>query len=142
MQQKTTTTFKTQFETDIFKGLTDFPKHLSSQYFYDKKGDKLFQDIMNMPEYYLTNCEFEIFETNKSEITSLFCEGNEEINLIELGAGDGKKTKVLLEQLTGMGAKFTYRPIDISQNALDQLETSLKNRVSRTVHITSLRYLL
>ncbi len=126
MQQKTTTTFKTQFEEDIYKGLTDFPKHLSSQYFYDKQGDKLFQDIMNMPEYYLTDCEFEIFRRHKEEIAALFYEGKNSFNLIELGAGDGQKTKVLLKQLEAINAEFTYRPIDISNNALDQLETTLK----------------
>jgi len=127
MQEKTATIFKTQFEKDVFKGLTDFPKHLSSKYFYDEKGDKLFQDIMNMPEYYLTDCEFDILEKYKEEISSLFSEGSQEFNLIELGAGDGKKTKVLLKHLSEKNIAFKYIPIDISQNALDQLETSINN---------------
>ncbi|NAS13931.1 L-histidine N(alpha)-methyltransferase [Poritiphilus flavus] len=125
MQQKITETFTTQFEADVFKGLSEYPKHLSSQYFYDKKGDKLFQDIMNMPEYYLTNSELEIFKTHKKAIADLFAERGEPFNLIELGAGDGLKTRVLLKQLLGDNNHFTYSPIDISQNALDQLEHSL-----------------
>ena len=130
MQEETSTTFKSQFEEDVFKGLTDFPKHLSSQYFYDATGDKLFQAIMAMPEYYLTNAEQAIFETNKAEISRWFTDGNdEEFNLIELGAGDGKKTKILLKQLSATGANFNYVPIDISQHALDTLEASIQQEL-------------
>ncbi len=116
---------ETQFEKDVRKGLTDFPKHLSSQYFYDEKGDKLFQDIMAMPEYYLTDREFEILSENTAEIAELFAKGNPKFKLIELGAGDGKKTKVLLKYLSEKNFKFKYQPIDISRNALNGLEKSL-----------------
>ena len=60
------------FKTEVFEGLSSFPKHLSSKYFYDKKGDRLFQEIMAMPEYYLTGCEFEILSTNTKTIGELF----------------------------------------------------------------------
>jgi len=111
------------FANDTIKGLEANPKRLFSKYFYDKKGDKLFQDIMAMPEYYLTNCEFEIFETQKAEILEFVREAD--FDLIELGAGDGTKTKVLLEYLVSQEADFQYLPIDISQNALDGLESDL-----------------
>ena len=127
--QQTETIFETQFEEEVYIGLTDFPKHLSSKYFYDKRGDKLFQDIMDMPEYYLTDVEFEIFETYKQQIAALFVSGNDKFNLIELGAGDGKKTKVLLKHLVEQKISFTYQPIDISQNVLDQLEASLQDEL-------------
>ncbi len=126
MQQEIQTHFKTAFEQDVYKGLTEEPKHLSSKYFYDKKGDKLFQDIMNMPEYYLTDAEFDVLDRHKEEIISLFSEKNENFNLIELGAGDGKKTKLLLNYLSEKKIPFKYLPIDISQNALDQLKNSLQ----------------
>ena len=116
---------ETQFAKDVRKGLTDFPKHLSSQYFYDEKGDKLFQDIMAMPEYYLTDREFDILSKNTAEIAGLFARGNPKFKLIELGAGDGKKTKVLLKYLSEKNFKFKYQPIDISRNALNGLEKSL-----------------
>ena len=125
MEQQTITALDTKFQKDVFNGLTDFPKHLSSKYFYDHNGDKLFQQIMNMPEYYLTSCEYNILDLNKAQITALFAKETTSINLLELGAGDGTKTKILLEQLSGTGINFKYIPIDISQNALDQLETSL-----------------
>ncbi len=116
---------ETQFEQDVRKGLTDYPKHVSSHYFYDSTGDKLFQDIMDMPEYYLTDREYEILSENTAEIAELFAQGNAPFKLLELGAGDGKKTKILLKYLAENHFKFKYQPIDISQNALDGLERSL-----------------
>ena len=113
------------------QGLTDFPKHLSSKYFYDQVGDKLFQDIMAMPEYYLTDAEFSILEHHKADITALFSGSSESFNLIELGAGDGKKTKILLRELSNQNIDFTYLPIDISQNALDQLTKNIQNELPK-----------
>tara|TARA_R110000751_G_scaffold11224_6_gene40063 strand:- start:5715 stop:6683 length:969 start_codon:yes stop_codon:yes gene_type:complete len=118
-------TVTTEFEKEVYSGLIDYPKHLSSKYIYDKKGDKLFQDIMAMPTYYLTNCEYEILEQNKHEITALFS-GSGTFDLIELGAGDGKKTKILLKEFSDKKIDFTYVPIDISNNALNQLHDSCK----------------
>ncbi len=125
MQEQTSTIFETLFEEEVYQGLTGFPKHLSSKYFYDAQGDKLFQDIMNMPEYYLTDSEFEILDTHKGRIAQWFSSEKGRFNLIELGAGDGKKTKILLKHLVSDNVSFTYKPIDISQNVLNQLERSL-----------------
>ncbi len=129
MQEKPTIIFNSPFEEEVFLGLSAHPKHLSSKYFYDKQGDKIFQDIMHMPEYYLTNCEFNILENYKQEITNLFATGTKEINLIELGAGDGKKTKILLRHLSEQNIHFRYLPIDISQSALDQLQNSINTEL-------------
>ncbi|MCL6268175.1 L-histidine N(alpha)-methyltransferase [Flagellimonas myxillae] len=129
MQKNQTKTFTSAFEQEVYEGLTSFPKHLSSKYFYDEIGDKLFQDIMAMPEYYLTNREYEILETNKTSIAALLSQNGEPFSLFELGAGDGKKTKILLRYLVNNDFDFDYRPIDISQNALDQLEQSLKQEI-------------
>ena len=129
MQKQTDIIFATQFEEEVYQGLTHFPKYLSSKYFYDKKGDQLFQDIMNMPEYYLTNCEYKILETHKNEISDYFSAQNKAFHLIEMGAGDGKKTKILLKHLSNLGVDFIYQPIDISQNALDELEKSIRKEL-------------
>ncbi|TMU51016.1 L-histidine N(alpha)-methyltransferase [Flagellimonas algicola] len=129
MQNNQTRTFTSAFEQEVYEGLTSFPKHLSSKYFYDEIGDKLFQDIMAMPEYYLTNREFDILEANKAEISALFSRDGEVFSLFELGAGDGKKTKILLQYLVDNKIPFDYRPIDISQNALDQLENAIKQEI-------------
>lgn len=126
MSEKIATLFETVFENEVYQGLTDYPKHLSSKYFYDAKGDALFQDIMNMPEYYLTDAEYEIFNSQKETITELFSQDDLPFDLVELGAGDGKKTKVLLSHFDKKGIDFQYLPIDISQNALDLLHDALQ----------------
>ncbi len=123
-----TTIYISTFEEDVIKGLSSFPKSLSSKYFYDKKGDLLFQDIMAMPTYYLTNCEYEIIASQKEEISASF-QGENGFDLIELGAGDGKKTKVLLKYLSEKGIDFSYLPIDISQNVLDGLKASVQKEI-------------
>ncbi|MEP0265034.1 L-histidine N(alpha)-methyltransferase [Dokdonia sp.] len=123
-----TITFTSTFAKDVTQGLTSFPKTLSSKYFYDKKGDALFQDIMAMPTYYLTNSEHEIISSQKEAISNYF-KGSNGFDLIELGAGDGKKTKVLLNYLTQENIDFTYLPIDISQNVLDGLKKSVEEEI-------------
>src|SRR5690606_10873064 len=112
-----------------FEGLTAFPKYLSSKYFYDKKGDKLFQEIMAMPSYYLTDCEFEIISNNIKTIGELFRDRENGMDLIELGAGDGKKTKVLLKYMAENNFNFIYKPIDISENAVEMLATALSTEM-------------
>ncbi len=129
MQPKTLTDFRTTFGKDVYKGFTDHPKHISSKYFYDERGDRLFQEIMDMPTYYLTRSEYAILEQHKEAICEHFIGDGDPFNLIELGAGDGKKTKILLRQLSGHGAPFTYQPVDISGNVLRQLEQSIRREL-------------
>jgi len=117
-----------QFKIDVELGLSKTPKSLSSKYFYDEIGDALFVKIMHLPEYYLTRAELEIFKSKSLEIIDSFeIEKDKYFELIELGAGDGLKTKELLKSLQSRGLDFDYFPVDISQNALDILEESLKS---------------
>lgn len=125
MDIKAKTQRDTTFKTEVKEGLSSFPKYLSSKYFYDKKGDQLFQDIMAMPEYYLTGCEFEILATHTKTIGELFRDRENGLDLIELGAGDGKKTKLLLKYMTDNNFNFVYKPIDISENAVELLTNNL-----------------
>ena len=111
------------------KGLSDTPKYLSSKYFYNQKGDKLFQNIMELDEYYLTRLEYEILEKQKIQLLTLFGNGATHFNLIEFGAGDGFKTKVLLKHFLEKKADFKYLPIDISGNALKLLKADLEKNL-------------
>ncbi len=138
MQNKTAEAKDTLFEQEVHEGLSSYPKHLSSKYFYDVVGDQLFQKIMALPEYYLTNCEYSILQEQKAAIGNYFIGNGSPFSLFELGAGDGKKTKVLLAHLLAFGANFDYRPIDISQNALDLLEQSITMELPK-VNIQSLQ---
>jgi len=112
------------FAADVVEGLGAAHKHLSSRFFYDAEGDHLFQAIMASPEYYLTDCEHEIFAQQGKQIAkSIAAAGPFELD--ELGSGDGLKTQLLLDALHSVGAEFTYRPVDISANSLDLLSERL-----------------
>lgn len=117
------------FYSDVLKGLAAYPKKLSSKYFYDKTGDQLFQQIMAMPEYYLTNCELDIFQNKTEELTKAISNINESFDLIELGAGDAMKSSYLLKKLVDKGTDFTYMPIDISGNILSVLQENLNKKL-------------
>jgi len=118
-----------ELAVDTLRGLSSNPKFLLSKYFYDDNGSRIFQDIMQMPEYYLTNCEHEIFTTQKEKIIDAFVKDNFIFELIELGSGDGLKTKVLLNSLFNRAVSFKYIPIDISQIANKQLVDSLAKEI-------------
>ena len=65
-----------EFARDTLQGLSSVPKYLKSKYFYDNEGDKLFQKIMALSEYYLTDCEFEILNHHKNELMDFFSDSN------------------------------------------------------------------
>lgn len=109
------------FAEDVLKGLSSTPKVLSSKYFYDDEGSRLFQEIMKLPEYYLTRAELEVFQTQTRQIFEAFDAGNCAFDLIELGAGDGTKTSLLVDYFLANNADFRYVPIDISSEALNFL---------------------
>ncbi len=109
------------FAEDVLQGLTSTPKQLSSRYFYDDEGSRLFMEIMKLPEYYPTRAEHKIFIEQTAEIYESFTDGVDSISLVELGAGDGMKTAVLIEYFLAKGLDFHYSPIDISQEANDAL---------------------
>lgn len=122
-----------QFFSDILEGLQSTPKKIPSKYFYDSNGDELFQKIMNLEEYYLTRAEYEILDTFKSEILEIFMENCRGFNLIEYGAGDAYKTKIILNHFTEKDIDFIYSPVDISENILSKLKDDL------TLEIPALR---
>ncbi len=106
-----------EFEVDVKAGLSKVPKQLSSKYFYDKKGDQLFQEIMKLEEYYLPACEAEILRTQTFSIADRI--PDQQVDVLELGAGDGSKTVIFLENLIKSDKKIKYIPMDISSNILE-----------------------
>ncbi|MEO1029757.1 MAG: L-histidine N(alpha)-methyltransferase [Bacteroidota bacterium] len=116
------------FAQDVLKGLSAKNKYLSSKYFYDDNGSRIFQEIMNMPEYYLTDAEFEILSMQSKQIVEAL-QFSQPFNIVELGAGDGFKTFKLLEYLSNNKIDFNYVPIDISREAIDALTQRLKARL-------------
>lgn len=115
------------FAQDVLMGLSRRPKSLPSMYFYDETGSRLFQRITELDEYYLTRAECEILQTNAGHLSELF--GDRQFRLVELGAGDGGKTKLLLRQFLAAGLQFDYIPIDICEHALVELTGSLRRQM-------------
>ena len=116
---------------EVRTGLQQTPKRLSSRFFYDAEGSRIFQQIMHAPEYYLTRSEYEILETYKQELLTVFSDKlaeDQQFELVELGAGDGLKTKVLLTYFAQQQADFGYVPVDISADALDGLVADVRRR--------------
>lgn len=118
------------FLEDVLKGLSAKDKFLQSKYFYDAKGDALFQKIMACPEYYPTKCEMEIFTKQTDLLVSVLTEHSQEFDIIELGAGDATKSGYLLKGLLDKRVSFTYYPVDISSNVINLLNTSLPQKLA------------
>jgi L-histidine Nalpha-methyltransferase len=123
------TKYNEQFYEDVLSGLSSSPKFLPSKYFYDAEGDAIFQQIMQLPEYYLTRSEQEIFLMQTKEMALLFLKKFSEFDIIELGAGDATKSTHLLRYLFEQGVDFTYYPVDISENVIQLLEEEIPQRI-------------
>lgn len=117
------------FYADVMKGLTATPKYLQSKYFYDRVGDRLFQHIMELPEYYLTRCEMEIFSHQTGNIIETLGSAYDEFDVVELGAGDATKSKFLLNEMLRAGFDFTYYPVDISISTISGLVQRLPSQL-------------
>lgn len=116
-------TFKEALTLDVLIGLTEIPKRIPSKHFYDEEGSRLFQAIMDLPEYYLTRSEFEILRDHKEQIADQL--NGQPFNLVELGPGDATKTRILLDHFVNSRLRFQYIPIDISESAMSELVDSL-----------------
>lgn len=119
----------TQFYHDVVRGLSSSPRFLPSKYFYDVTGDSLFQQIMQLPEYYLTRSEQEIFLMQTAALAAPVLKRAVEFDVLELGAGDATKSTHLLKYLVESGKSFTYYPVDISENVIKLLEKEMPQRI-------------
>jgi dimethylhistidine N-methyltransferase len=119
-----------EFYSEVMRGLAKAPKQLPSKYFYDKTGDALFQAIMMSPDYYLTRCEMEIFAFHSDTIADGLMRRGFDFELIELGPGDCAKSIHLLKAIAAKKGAFTYVPIDISENVIDQLNLRLPAKIT------------
>lgn len=113
------------FARDVREGLTDEPKHLPPKWHYDERGSELFERITELPEYYLTDAEREIFRKHADEIVAACPEG---AGLVELGAGSAEKTRLLLDALAARDGSTLFCPIDISTKALEMARERFQGR--------------
>jgi dimethylhistidine N-methyltransferase len=115
---------------EVIEGLSQSPKTLPCRYFYDDFGSALFEQICDLPEYYPTRTEQSILESCASEIAQLTgaCE------LIELGSGSSRKTRLLLDAYSQLNSPLRYCPIDVSTGILKTSALDLLQEY-QTLHI-------
>ncbi len=109
------------FAKDVLIGLSRPQKRIPCKHLYDDTGSMLFTRITELPEYYPTACEMEILLTHRKTLGEIIPENR--LNIVELGAGDGQKTRVLVDYFLDRDRSFHYVPIDISQSAVECLSS-------------------
>ncbi len=100
------------FLAETLGGLSRTPPTLPSKFFYDERGADLFQQISELPEYYITRTETEILREHGAEMAASIGANAE---LVGFGTGAGIKTRMLLEHLDN---PIAYVPVDISKQRL------------------------
>jgi dimethylhistidine N-methyltransferase len=105
------------FAQDVVRGLTAPHKHLPCHWFYDELGSQLFEEICELPEYYLTRCERGILAKRAAEIARSFAGPS---TLVELGSGSASKTRLLIEAFLARHGRLVFAPIDISSTMLEE----------------------
>jgi L-histidine N-alpha-methyltransferase len=107
---------------DVRDGLKASPKQLSPKYFYDERGSELFEQITQLPEYYLTRAERSLLEQKIPELIAAV----RPCSLVELGAGSATKTRIILDAMRASGCSEYYVPIDVSREFLEATAAQLK----------------
>ena len=112
-----------QMVRDVREGLTSAPKQLSPKYFYDERGSELFEEITQLPEYYLTRAERSLLEQRIAEIVAAV----RPCSLVELGAGSATKTRLIIDEMRSSGCAECYVPIDVSKDFLEATALQLRS---------------
>ncbi len=74
---------------DLRDRLTSRPREIPCKYLYDDRGSELFDEICDLPEYYLTRAELALLEKESGAIARI----TDARELVELGSGTARKTR-------------------------------------------------
>jgi L-histidine N-alpha-methyltransferase len=107
--------------TEVRAGLARRPKELHPRWFYDERGSQLFEEITQLPEYYLTRTEVEILEQYAPEIVAATLPGT----IAELGAGSSTKTRILMDAAWRAGILSRFVPFDVSAEIVERAAREL-----------------
>lgn len=108
---------------EVLAGLRATPRTLPAKLFYDARGAALFEAITALPEYYLTRAELAILAERRAEIAARL---GEESVLVELGSGEARKVRLLLDALGEAGTPAAaFVPVDVSRAQLAEAARSL-----------------
>jgi L-histidine Nalpha-methyltransferase len=132
----------------VREGLTAYPKRLPPWLFYDEAGSRLFDEITERPEYYLTRTERGILARHADAMIARAAgligaghtgnglngngkngRGKSRLRIVELGAGSADKTRLLLKAAVALQGTVVYEPVDVSSTALE----AAKERIEREI---------
>jgi L-histidine N-alpha-methyltransferase len=99
---------------EIREGLTARPRRLPSKYFYDDRGSRLFEAITALPEYYQTRTEERLLTAVAADVVRRV----RPTELVELGSGSGRKTRLLLEVMRAAGRARGCLLLDINPHVV------------------------
>jgi L-histidine Nalpha-methyltransferase len=117
-----------QVAAAVRAGLTARPKRLPPWLFYDEAGSRLFEQITELEEYYLTRTERGIFLDFSEEILDGASEGRR-LRIAELGAGSAEKTRLLLAAALERQSGVVYEPVDVSATALEAAQECIEREL-------------
>src|SRR5437868_7564263 len=105
---------------------------LPSRFGYDEEGSHLYEEIMRLPEYYLPDAECKLLDEYGHEISA----ASDASEVVDLGAGNARKTEILLEEMSRAGTLRAYTAIDVSPQPMKEAARRIKSRWS-TVDVTT-----
>lgn len=112
----------------VLKGLGSHPKWLPAWLFYDKIGSRLFDEITERPEYYLTRTERGILSKHAHTIVERAANGKR-LRITELGAGSASKTRLILNAAVAQQKTVIYEPVDVCASALEEAKSGIEKEI-------------
>jgi dimethylhistidine N-methyltransferase len=100
------------FRDAVVAGLSRRRKALPCRFLYDERGSALFEQICELPEYYVTRTEMSLLAEHALDIADL---AGRHAQLIEFGSGSSRKVRLLLDAFQDPAS---YVAIDISRDSL------------------------
>jgi dimethylhistidine N-methyltransferase len=117
-----------QVSAAVQRGLSSHPKTLPPWLLYDERGSGLFEQITDLPEYYLTRTERQILTAHAAAMIHAAADGKR-LRIAELGAGSADKTRLLLAAAVQRQGAVLYEPVDVSASALE----AARQRIEREI---------
>lgn len=87
---------ESDFARDLLRCLERRPHEISPKYFYDAAGSRLFEQICELPEYYVTRTELDIYRRDLPQMAAMI---GPDAEVVEFGAGSLLKARLLLQAL-------------------------------------------
>ena len=109
---------------EVRRSLGGAPPSLPSKYFYDQAGMRLFEQITELPEYYLTRTEWSILTRMADPIVDHV----RPRELVEIGSGTSAKLRLLLDAMARRRLLRRCVLLDINARALRSSAQALAER--------------